>query len=307
MRFSERPLSRQLLRYWLRLRYGAELGHAQDWTPHLRLTLPEGNRRGSVYYRDSELAQLLLFHDFQAMTSPALVLVGSGPSLRDQNLARLSDRSLIYLNGAVSRIVPRAQYPAMVAIEDERFVWRHFDMLRDHLDDGTGLMLSVAALRAIAENDAEWLRRRPIFLIENLFKPYNAPRRTIDSPELHGIVVARGDKGFSLEPQAGVVPAGTIAFSALQWAMARQPSVIGFAGIDLSNANQPRFYETRGRVAKSGIFDGQHEILAHFALAADWLQDQGIPLECYSGVSALQSIGIPYQPILDEPIRQRVA
>ena len=300
MRLSERPLSRQLIHNWLRLYHGPKLAHAQDWTPHLRLSLPDGDRRGAAYYKEAEIAQLLTFEDFRAMTGPACVVVGSGPSLRFQPLNRLRAHSMIYLNGTLSHMPEYTKYPPTVAIEDERFIWRHFGMLRDHVSEQTGLLLSVSVLRAIAEHDPGWLRNRPVFLIDNLLKPYATPRRAIDSPQVRDIIIRNDEAALSTHPEKGVVPAGTIAFTALQWIMAREPEVIGFAGIDLANADQPRFYETTGQTAKSGILSAQSKILAHFSLAVDICQARGVRLENYSRISALRSIGIAYSSQLDE-------
>jgi len=304
MWLSKRPLSRQIIRHALRLRYGAALGHAQDWTPHLRIILPQGNEPGEAYYRNRPLTRLLAFEDFQAMTGDACGIVGSGPSLRRQRLDRLRDHALVYLNGAVCRIMPDADHPPLVAVEDERFIWRHFDMLRKHVDEPTGLLLSVAALRAIAEIDARWLRDRRVFLINNLLKPYGAPRRHIGCPELKEVVEGEGAAALSLCPQTGVVPAGTVALTAMQWVMARRPVEIGFAGIDLSNADEPRFYEANGRKAKSGIRAGSDRILAHFASAIRRCQARGMRLATYSRVSALRGLGVAYDSKLDDACGQ---
>ena len=300
IRLSERPLSRQIIRGWLRLYHGPKLGHTQDWTPHLRLFPSECNVRGAAYYKEAKITQLLTFEDFRAMIGPACVIVGSGPSLRFQALSRLSDRSMIYLNGALSRIPRQPEYPTIVAIEDERFIWRHFGMLRDHVPERTGLLLSVSVLRAIAEHDPAWLRNRSVFLIDNLLKPYGAPQRTMDSPQVCDIIMSDDQATLSTHPEQGVVPAGSIAFTALQWIMAREPEVIGFAGIDLSNADQPRFYETPGKTAKSNILSSQRRILAHFSLAVDISRARHVRLETYSRNSALRGIGIAYSSQLDE-------
>ncbi len=55
--------------------------------------------------------------------------------------------------------------------------------------------------------------------------------------------------------------------SALQFALYCSPKTIGFLGIDISNAGEPRFYETSDETAFSGIARAEDRILEYFALA----------------------------------------
>lgn len=311
MQLSDRPLKRQMVRLGIRLLCGAKWGHAQDWTPHLRLIPPSENRRGSVYYKQKKLTELFTFREFQEATQPYCVIVGSGPSLAPQDLGHLGDGSLILLNGAIIRIAQASNAQSVfLAIEDERFIWRRYEMVRQYVNEQTRLLLSVSVLRALAELDPEWLSDRTVFLIENLLKPYGEPRRQLNDPGLARHITTDGQVAYSMAPQQGVIPAGTVAFSALQWVMARRPSTIGFAGIDISNAHQTRFYESPSDRAGSGIRLAEGKILQHFALAAEGLRSHGATLETYSSFSALGEIGIPYNPCLDSRAiswRKRVA
>ncbi|MCQ0969161.1 glycosyl transferase (plasmid) [Paracoccus sp. TK19116] len=221
-----------------------------------------------------------------------IAVVGSGPSLRIQRIEALGDRTAILCNGAASlsdRIRPLA-----VAVEDERFVFRHQLMLAA-LDASIPLLLSPAAIRAWAEVDTASLRGRTVALIENLAKPVNASRRSLS--EVQTDVASDGSTFLSRDPDAGVVITGTVAFSALQFALAARPGKILLAGIDLSNDAQPRFYET-GDSAPSGLSAGLTRILAGFALAYREAQKQGTELTCASPVSALLPLGIPYDDTL---------
>jgi hypothetical protein len=198
------------------------------------------------------------------------------------------------LNGALHLLPSVITKPLAVAIEDERFVWRHFDLLK-RIPTGCVCLLSVSVIRAICELDRTWLRDRPIVLIDNLRKPYGVARR--DTAELRKLNYVRlsedGDVGFSDDPFAGIFQAGSVAVSAAQFAVSWTPRSIGFVGIDLSNADEPRYYETTDK-AYSGIVAAQQRIVDHLVLARNIAAERGIHVVNHSPVSALVGMGFGY-------------
>lgn len=227
-----------------------------------------------------------------------IVIIGSGPSVKGADLSSLPDRSALLLNGAISLIGSEIREPLAVAIEDERFVWRHFGLMRERMTRReVPLLLSPGVIRATCELDPTFLRDRPIILIDDIRKPYGLPRR--DKAALAGFdfVVLEGEAGFSADPDRGVFQGGSVAISALQFALAAGAREIGFLGVDIANANAPRFYEKEGDVAYSGIAGAEARILAHIALARDVAARRGVRLSNHSQVSALRSIGFDYRPL----------
>lgn len=296
---SERSLSRQVIRLYARLRYGSRMAHAQDWLPYLTLTRASSELPGLVSYRQQQIATLLPATAFFDLVDDECTIVGSGPSIQEQQLEQLPPRSCLLLNGAVTLAPNRVAEPLAIAIEDERFVFRHFEMIRRHIDETTPCLLSVAAIRAIAERDALWLANRPVLLIDNLLKPYDDSRRAPTSPELEHLVARENDVAISTSPGDGVVQVGSVAISALQWTMATNVKTIGFAGVDISNADQPRFYESAGNEARSRLQLAQKNILAHAAIAAKLCKRRNVRIETYSESSALREVEIPYSDRLD--------
>lgn len=290
---SDRPLARRLIKLAATLT-GPATAHRQDLWPGLAID----RASGLVRWRGHELLTLTPFSAILPQDSDRLAVVGTGPSLANQHLERLGGGTAVLLNGAASlagRVAPLA-----VAVEDERFVFRHFAMLAA-VPRAVPLFLSPAALRAMAERDADLLRGRPVALIENLAKPLGGRKRPLSDPALDGCLLrGAGGAALSLDPDRGVVIAGTVAFSALQICLSARPREIVIAGVDLSNAaTAPRFYETADDRAPSGIVTGLDRILAGFALAQEAAASRQIALICASRQSALCGIGIPYQPVLD--------
>lgn len=285
---SDRPFSRKLIRLGFRA-MGRARAHRQDVWPGLCI------KEGRMSWRHIQLGAVRKASDLLPQGAPLLAVIGSGPSLRNQHPERLPSGTAILLNGAAG-LAARLP-PAAVAVEDERFVFRHHTMLRA-LPLHTPLLLSPAAIRAWAERDAASLTDRPVALIDNVEKPLGLPRRPLSDPDLRQVVL-RGPRGaMSVAPDRGVVITGTVAFTALQFALAAAPERILLAGIDLSNDAQPRFYEGRDR-APSGLSAGLERILDGFALAREQAGRRGIAVTCASPVSALLDIGYERSDALD--------
>ncbi|AUH64645.1 glycosyl transferase [Paracoccus zhejiangensis] len=281
---SDRPLSRKLIRLGFQA-MGRSRAHRQDLWPGLAID----RASGGVTWRGRLLFTLTAPAAMIPANLPLIAAVGSGPSLKNQRIEALGDGTAILCNGAAS-LTDRIR-PLAVAVEDERFVFRHHAMLAA-LPRDIPLLLSPAAIRAWAERDPGSLENRPIALIENLERPLGGPRRPLSAPALRDIVL-RGHRGaLSLAPDQGVVITGTVAFSAVQFALAAAPRQILLAGIDLTNDAEPRFYEGTD-TAPSGLSAGIERILAGFGLAREAAARRDIAITCASPVSALLGLGYP--------------
>ena len=186
--------------------------------------------------------------------------------------------------------------PLAIAVEDERFVYRHVRAFLEGLDRSVPCLLSVAAIRAVLEHDPAWLVDRPVLLIDNLLKPYGSDRRELKTLTRMTTVEVdlKTGAGISLNPDIGVFQAGSVFISALQFALFCRPKTLGFIGIDISNAMQPRFYETGTAKAFSGVAEAEERILAHVKLAQTVGTQHGTAFINYSPVSSLARCGIAF-------------
>ena len=272
---------------------GPATAHRQDLWPGLAID----RGAGLATWRGRRLTRLVPFAEIVPQGLPLIAVVGSGPSLASQHPERLPARSAILLNGAAS-LADRVP-PLAVMVEDERFVFRHMAMVAA-LPREVPLMLSPAAMRAMAERDADTLRDRPVALVDNLAKPVNAARRSLSDQGLDAVLVRGEGTCLSTDPDRGVVIHGTVALSAVQVALAARPARIVLAGIDLGNADTaPRFYERPGQTAPSGIVAGLDRSLAGFALALTVARQRMIAMTCASPVSTLLRIDYPKDDVLD--------
>ena len=291
---ANRPLSRTFIKLAARLVGGKSRGHAQDWIPGLRLVPASPTELGSIYHQGILAGRLVSGGVAIHTQSPHVYIVGTGPSIEGCDLSLTESKSCILLNGALHLMSNHIKTPLAVVIEDERFVWNHFDLL-ERIPLNCPCVFSVSVIRAVCERNRDWLQERQVVLYDDLRKPYRHKRRSIS--ELRGLPFVRlspdGEAGFSTEPDAGVFRGGSVVISAVQLALSLRVRTIGFLGIDINNANQPRFYEKAVR-SFSGIQKGQDRILRHLVVAKEYASEKGVMLKNYSPISALEALGLEY-------------
>lgn len=290
---SNRPLTRSIVKLGARFFLGSERAHFQDHIPGLVITAKQPDR--VIVYRGKQVNALQRY-DILGHGQVAAYIIGSGPSIERCDMSKLDIGSAILLNGAIHLLAKRGPLPLAVAIEDERFIWRHFALLRNRIAADTICLLSVQVIRAICEHDPSWLSDKRVILIDNISRPYGSRRRSnAELSRLDFVTMGRdGNGGISTEPDKGVFQGGSVAISAMQFLIACRPGLIGLFGIDISNADLPRFYETKDAAAFSGIAMAEARILGHFATALSVCSKQGITVECYSEKSALLAAGYQY-------------
>lgn len=293
---SERPLKRSIVKLAATVFLGKTWAHAQNWLPGLELRLPTTPPgEGAILYKGERVAALHHADLLRKAAHETIHIVGSGPSIAGVDFSQVEPDEAILLNGAINLVGTRIGAPLAVAIEDERFVWRHFPLMREKIGAGTICLLSVGVIRAICETDRGWLADKRVILIDDVRKPYRARRRSDeDLKRLDFAVLADDGAGFSRDPSRGVFQGGSVAVSALQFAAYCRPHIIGLFGIDISNAGEPRFYERAGDTAGSGIAGAAGRIVAHFALARRVCAEDNIEILNFSPVSALIGAGFPY-------------
>jgi hypothetical protein len=293
---SDRPWHRSMVKSGALMLLGPSRAHAQEWFPGLKIDRDEKTGQGNAIYRGKTVVSLLGADALREQSGENVYIVGSGPSVRHCDLSRLEPGSATLLNGAITLIGGDIATPLAVAIEDERFIWRHFDLVREKVLPGSLCLFSVAVIRAICEHDRQWLSDKRVVLIDYVRKPYAKRRLSVDKIAAFAFVVLNESRsaGISLLPDRGVLQGGSVAISVLQFALYCAPRLIGLFGIDISNADQPRFYENGKQTAFSGVAGAEARIVAHFALARNIAAEKHIELLNFSPVSALLKGGFGY-------------
>lgn len=202
---SDRPVLRSAYKLLLRVLRGSSHSHSYDWLPWLKISQSETGR-SSLFYRSKRVIDLEPFDLLCEMAPSEVFVIGSGPSVLHCEVEKLPEASAILLNGAAFLCGEKIVRPLAVAIEDERFIYRHFSVLKQRLPKEAVYLLSVGVLRAICELDAQWLSDRSVILIDNILKPAHSRRRKLS--DFRGEEFVRVDPlsraGFSLNPRLGV-------------------------------------------------------------------------------------------------------
>ena len=191
--------------------------------PGLKL-IRAGQEPGAAYWRGRRAATITTGGAAVGWIGETPVIVGSGPSLKTVEIERLGARQCMLLNGALS-LVDKIGSNHIGVIEDERFVWRHSELIAT--SPVTRWLMSAGVIRTVLTRDASWFERCEVALIDNLEKPFDARRRALDG--LEGVIADKWAH-FSTRPDLGVVICGTVAFSALQFAQAAGPREVALAG-----------------------------------------------------------------------------
>ncbi|BCJ91163.1 glycosyl transferase [Terrihabitans soli] len=293
---SDRPLRRRAIKI-AALALGPRWSHTHNWTPFLELRKADGREPGTIVYRGRKVGRFIPADRLKDKAGAAAIqIIGSGPSVLMMDLSAIAPGSAILLNGALELIGSQIERPLAVIIEDERFIWRHFAKFRAKVPPGVPCILSVGVIRAICEIDAAWFTEREIVLIDDIRKPYHAPKPKLGDLKTRSHVAMShdGDAGISLAPDLGVFQGGSVVISALQFAIHCRPKSIGLIGIDISNANEPRFYEGNGSRAPSGLKRAEGRILSHLLLGRTICASNEIELLNHSPTSVLNRHDFAY-------------
>jgi hypothetical protein len=294
---SDRPFRRQAIKLLTQLFLGRRRAHYHSWLPSLKIDGRAVGSPGSLFYRGQKIVDLLGVDALAQRAGSCILIIGSGPSVKALSPQSVPPRQALLLNGTINLLAEGLAEPLAVAIEDERFVWRHHATIMRLVPLDVPMLLSPGAIRALCDIDAGFLRGRPIILIDDIRKPYAHPRRGDAELLAMDHVTVRDGAGFTSAPGKGVFQGGSVVVSALQFALAAGAAEIGFIGIDISNADTPRFYEEVGSAASSGVAGAERRILDHVAIARDEAKKRGVRLVNHAPASALRSIGLDYVPL----------
>lgn len=294
------PLRRRPGRLLYRLFHQRSRHHWYDTFPHLEFRPGADGRWSTVIYRGEEVARLRPHAEATRLGIGQVVVVGAGPSLSSQRLARLRERSCVLTNGAIALIEAHRLDPLAVVIEDEGFV-HSWPRMVTGLPPDTRCFFSPAVIRAVCEIDPSLLGNWQLFLVEILHKPIRRPRPTPGQlAELPFVRTStEGTVHFSCDTERGFGSCGTVAYCAVQLALACNPSHLGIAGIDLSGFDRPRFHEDRSRTSVSHLRRRLSSILAGFRLTAEICRERRVSTSNFSSASLVPAHDFPYDDWLD--------
>jgi Kdo-III transferase WaaZ len=258
-----------------------------------------------VYYKQQHLLTAQNFGGLQQIDKKRVFIIGSGPSIKTQKLEKLRDETCILLNGAA---ILQNQFALnnvlMHIILDAHFAEDRFALIEPIFKQGNqNILLSLGALRAIADRNLEILKINHIFILQNILAPYMASKISLAQlPDTKNLFISKPNLGtaFSLDPSAGFYDGGSVMTIGIQLT-----AFLGFkdtylVGFDIGNANQPRFYEEKGKPAKSELLKDYHrKILPFMENTKHFFASRNLKIYNCSPVSLLPYEIIPYSNFID--------
>lgn len=216
--------------------------------------------------------------------SDELFIIGSGPSIRKQAIDKLANKNTILLNGAVTLIKDAGLHPLCVLVVDELFCRKRLDLLAS-VPDGTNMVLTFPAIKEIAFERPDIIRRNRIFLLHEKNQDFHG-KLGIDEHNLSDF-----DKATH-----GVFRAGTVMSAGIQLAAFMKVPNVYLLGLDIGNAEtEPRFYETGQDKIRTGLLRDYDELILPFMkLAAAWYEQHEYRIFNCSPVTKLPYSVIPY-------------
>ncbi|GGX60452.1 hypothetical protein [Saccharospirillum salsuginis] len=281
-----------LVRRWYRLSQPPKLRHMARTLPYLKLK-PAGDA-WDVYWKGRKVTRTAPWSELKAGAPERLYVIGSGPSIREQYIDRLAGEACVLLNGAIALTLDGTLgRPFAVMVEDARFILEKGDMLK-RLPRGTRLCLVGSALRALGEVDPELFSHFRLYFIQGFETPYGRPRRSLEAVDPRHFRQS-GRAKLSLNMEEGHFGCGTVMYCGIQLAFYLRVRALFLVGFDMTNFEQPRFYESERNAAWTGLVKAYHgRVLPAMELAAHTARDVGMTIENCSHTSAIPRTLFPF-------------
>lgn len=236
---------KQIYRYTHPRRYR----HNENLWPYIKFTRAKEGHIDTLRYR----GQLVPLYNLSALTQEKpekLLIVATGPSVKNTNLSLLKNVVAMGLNGAWFKH-QEVSFHYYVII-DMTFLDHHMDLVKQVISQPDLIFFTTThGVIKIINAFAPDLIKCRLALIEDACFKIMQPKIFPEEIESYyrgvssiNISTKQPTIAFSSDIRQGIFDAGTVAYWALQIAAFMQTKNIIFAGLDMNNFNQPRFYET---------------------------------------------------------------
>lgn len=275
---------------------GKSYTYAYSYWPYIKYRI-NSNSSADILFKNRLLVKSQPFTNLHSeLYIEKCYILGSGPSIKKQDLSCLRDKPVITLNGSITAAKQYNLKPILHCIIDATFICNKFSILQNNLPPQVPLGLSPSVLKALVWYVPELLKNHPVYLLLNPLEIFPYPSKTVKELNTdYFITNDNKNSAFSIFPQAGLFDGGTVMSIAIQLSYYMGFKKTFLLGLDISNANQPRFYEKQGQQLKCGLLDDyENKILPFMTLTANIFNKTGRLIYNCSPVSKLPYSIIPY-------------
>ncbi len=176
-----------------------------------------------------------------SIEASSILLVATGPSARefDWESAKELCPLILGVNGAPTLLEAFGLKTNALVITDRSFTLTGLAHIEKAVDANSMLFLEPEAAASLAQNSPELLSKARFSVLERVNRHYAVPAKNWrdlkrgDSKEKFVTHPQNEEIGFSMCPEDGIFPGGTVAYAALQLAVAAKPQTIDIVGLDL--------------------------------------------------------------------------
>ena len=283
----------ELIKKYLVYTKGKAYKYAFSYWPFIEL-YPGPSGSTYVHFRKRHLLDA---PPFSSLIRPfnKVYILGSGPSVNTQDLTPLKQEAVITLNGSLVATCQAGLVPYAHIIIDANFILTRPDLVQ-LLPPKVPLLVSLSALKAMACFCPAQLHNRPVLLVRNPLGTFPQPLRCVQRlPQRHFVKSVDNPAYFSLTPDFGFADGGSVMTIGIQLAYYLGVQQVFLLGLDIGNAEQPRFYETKHNRQKCGLLkDYETKILPFMQLTRQVFEARGKEIYNCSPISKLPYEVIPY-------------
>jgi len=285
-RYQGYRLKERFLRALYKICLPKSIRHFVRAFPYLKID--EQSRR--VTWKGQVIGQLQMWSQFPSVGT-RLIIVGSGPSVTEhlEQLTTLDRQGepIVLLNGAASLYEQRViRSPLAVIVEDARFILEKPEIILG-LPVESRLVLSTAAFHALCYVDSTCLQKFRIWHMNSVLMPLGKPKPKLADGDF-GDFIKAGSVGLSRNLEVGHFGCGTVMYAGIQLGFHLKVAELYLVGFDMTNFEQPRFYETQQNRAWTGLQNSfSNRLLPSLELVRLQAIQQGMEVINCSAVSVI--------------------
>ncbi|MGL5008096.1 MAG: sugar glycosyltransferase [Plesiomonas sp.] len=264
-------LLKQLYRYTRSRAYR----HNENYWPALTITREKSGEISTLTYQ----GQIVTLQSVTSIKNCAnsVLIVATGPSIKKTHFDENRYDAIIAVNGAylLSDRIKLTHY----VIVDQDFIIKKKEIVEKAIQNKDLILITtVICFWRIKENINTQIKCKLIIIEDITEKVYQKKTNlALLANKLNDYIKVDGECGFSLDIRKGIVDGGTVAYWAMQIAYFMGAKKITFAGLDMNNFHQPRFYETKESKQPTTLGENlHHKIIPSFKLASCIMKEKNI-------------------------------
>ena len=279
--FNYRSLIKQIYRYTR----SRSFRHSEKIWPYVSIRRDANGCLCEPKYLGKPISVLSL-DEVSALKSDDLVIIASGPSVKQIDLNPLLQADWLAVNGSTHIL---KQYPnkslQYYAVIDQGFVQDRIEIIAEVLSNPTVIFFTnLFCLHKIYELIGFKSVLAKVVVFEDRQEAVYLPKITFS--ELEVVAQSSAAKlswckehnvGFTRDMYRGYISGGTVVYFALQIAAALDYKRVFLAGVDMKNFDAPRFYENENNRLETRLHqEFAQTIYPSFSLAAEVFHEKGM-------------------------------